>query len=108
MPLPVLVGKCLPAAVWTIEFAHVEHVSDLARYFDLLELTLAEWARRVPAQPLIQAAAADESLTVCTRCEVLQYVRADRTDELCKHFFELWPCIVNRKLLEFVSRDSCS
>ena len=108
MSLPMLICERISALVGTSELTHVENIADLPRHLHLLEFLLAEGADTVAGEPLIQAWSADKCLAVSARCEVLQHVRADYTNELLENLFELGPRIFNSEFFQFVCRNGGS
>ena len=94
MPLAVFVREALAALVWALKLAHVQHVLHLSGHLHFLEFLLAKRASCVPSKPVVEAASANERLTLTARRVVFQNVSANRAHELLQHLFELRKCIV--------------
>ena len=70
VPLSIFVSEGAIAPVRTVELAHVQHVSHLPAHLEFFKVFLAEWARNLSGQPLVETTAAEEAFAVATRSEV--------------------------------------
>ena len=70
VPFAVFVGEALATLVWALKLAHVQHILHLSGHLHFLEFLLAKRASRVPSKPVVQAASADEGLTLTARSVV--------------------------------------